>query len=571
MTGARYEKFDLKEMAVKGLQYITSMVDDAHDFLPYWFLSINTAPAFARHVRVDDAELVASWYEAIVALQKIVGPSERAQAVEAGFKRHLLRHWGPAGLRYHGDYPWSNTNHASFHEMGWVLAGLNRLCLEEPDNGEAQERARGLVAGLRKLVVERKIRTFWSGDYPINEKVYEFPGDLYLRDGGFVPERCTGRGEESIRNAVLLEPLVTRAIRFDDAVALDLAEGIANHMLGLSRYFNWRGEFFGHVHSAVWFAIGLLKLGRHRNNAFYTQKAMAIYEYVASISSRFGWVPEYAQWFAPGEVHCETCCIKDMIEFSIVAAEDGADLWERIDLYTRNQLCEQQIRDGSFIAVDRDRADDAQTGYTWKDMDRRVVGGWSGGAEPNSISLSRFRSIAGCCVGTAPVGLWLVWRKIVEKKADGTFIQLPMERDHAAAKVSIGYPNEGFIRVEVKQADHFFIRAYPWMGDRLEALVDNVARPVLYTDGCVSFPDARPGQTLTLRHRLTERHSRETVSALDLRLTWRGPDVVRMSPEGPPLQIYQRVEGAPKNIPAPPAVGETSRHTNLAPTDQKKK
>ena len=47
-----------------------------------------------------------------------------------------------------------------------------------------------------------------------------------------------------------------------DEVALDLATGIANHLLGPSRYFNYKFEFFGHVHSALWVAAGLIYLYR---------------------------------------------------------------------------------------------------------------------------------------------------------------------------------------------------------------------------------------------------------------------------------------------------------------------
>lgn len=226
------------DVAAKGRNYITSMVDDKYDYLPYWYIMINESPAYAKHVRVDDAELVASWYEAIVDLQKILGKDDRSQAVEAGFKRHLLNSWGPKGLRYHEPFPWTNTQHSSFHEMGYVLNAMNLLQQEEPDNAEVQQRAEGLVKGMRELVIDRKIHTFWSGDFDVPEKTYEFPNDVYLQDGGWVMERLTGRGETSIRNGVILYPLAVRADLYKDPVALELAEGTANYLLGVSRYFN---------------------------------------------------------------------------------------------------------------------------------------------------------------------------------------------------------------------------------------------------------------------------------------------------------------------------------------------
>lgn len=570
MCRRQYESFDIYQVARDGMNYITSMVDPKHDFLPYWRVQINEVPAFAMHTKVDDSEIVASWYEAITALEKIIGSTPRSTEVRAGLKRHMLKSWGEDGFRYHEPYPWSSAIHASFHELGWVLAGMNRLLIEEPDNTEAEMRSANCVRAMRRVVYHRKIRTFWAGESYFDEKVYEFPGDVYMKDQGFVPERVAGRGEPSIRNAVVLEPLVTRAKLFGDEVALDLAEGVANYMLGIARYFNWKGEFFGHVHSAVWFAIGLIKLGRLMNKPFYVDKAIQIFQYVKSISSEFGWVPEYGQWFPASETDCETCCIKDMIEFALEANELGYDYWELVDKYTRNQLVEQQIRHGGFVSVE-DRDD--EEGYTWRDLDKRIVGGWSGGGEPNSVSIARFRSIAGCCVGTAPVGLWRVFEKIVEPKPQGIFINLPMTVQRPQADVQAGYPNEGCIQVHAKAPGTYHLRRYRWMGDSVAIAHNDRLCPVIHADGCFVVPDVKPGDRIVLTHALHEEVREETVRGLQLRVFWRGPDVVRMDPPGLPLRLYQREIGVPKVYPKPQPVvqrGTKPKPFILKPTEQKK-
>jgi len=568
----KYEAFNIYDVAARGMNYVTSMVDDKHDFLPYWFVQINENPAYARHVRVDDAELVASWYEAIVALEKIVGKTKRSEDVKNGFKKHLLRSWGEHGLRYHEPYPWSNTLHASFHEMGWVLAGMNRLCFEEPDNEEAEMRASELVKGLRGLVRHRKIRTFWSGDFPMDDVVYEFPADIYFPAKGFIDERITGRGEESIRNAVMLEPLVMRAIHFDDKVALDLAEGIANHLLGLSHYFNYKGEFFGHVHSAVWFAIGLIKLGKFIKNDYYIEKSIQIFEYVKSLSSEFGWVPEYAQFNPIEEEYCETCCIKDMIEFALEAVECGYDYWGVIDSYTRNQLTEQQVKDGCFIGVDNNQENDDEAGYTWKDLDKRVVGGWSGGGEANSLSVQRFRSIAGCCVGAAPVALWKVFEKTIEQKDEGIYINFPIARESDLATVETEYPNNGLLRVTSHKSSNLFIRTYSWMNDKISLLVDGCPEPIVYQNECIFVENATAGSVIEIRHGLEERVTHEVVRGAQIHITWRGSDVLKTEPPGLPVMLYQRELGVTKSYPKKPTGGVAVKRSALVkPTQQKKK
>lgn len=561
----RYEKFNLIDVAEKARNYLTSMVDEKYHYLPYWYVQVNEAPAYARHTRVDDAELVASWYEAIVSIRKILGEDKKMKEVEEGFKYHLLKSWGPKGLRYHEDYPWSNTNHSSFHEMAYILGALNRWLEEEPDNKEVEMRASNLTRGMRELVVQRKIRTFWNGDYPFEEKLYEFPGDVYLRDKGWVPERVTGRGEESIRNAMMFHSLVVRAEKFKDEAALDLAEGIANHLLTLSRYFNWKGEFFGHIHSAIWFASGLARFSRLMNKEYYAIKANNIYSYVKSISSEFGWVPEYGQWHPMSEEDCETCCIKDMIQCSLELIDCGYDYWDVANKFLRNQLAEQQVKNGCFVSVNNSRKD--KDGMTWKDLDKKVVGGWSGGGEPNSISLSRFRAIAGCCVGTAPQALHLMWERIIVDTKEGVYINLPIEKEDKTAKIEIGYPNEGYIRLKAKKAENYYIRIYDWMGNKIETKVNDKNIPIVYSNNCILFQHVKKDDTITISHKLEEIVKKEIVRDTEFIVSWRGPDVVKLDPPGLPLKLYQREEGVEKEYPKP--IMSKKSAISMKPTEQK--
>ena len=150
-----HEKYDLRRDARLALNYLTGMVDPAVDYLPYWLIGANENPAWARHCRVDDAELVASWYEAIVAAQEVLATRKGAK-VRQGFQKHLLRSWGEHGLRFHEPYPWSNTLHSSFHEMAYIVSALNRWLEHEPDNKLVRRRLTELIHGMRGLVHERK-------------------------------------------------------------------------------------------------------------------------------------------------------------------------------------------------------------------------------------------------------------------------------------------------------------------------------------------------------------------------------------------------------------------------------
>ena len=82
----RYEAFDPLQSAALVHHYITHMVDKAQDNLPYWLLLPNKKPAEAAHCRVDDAELVGSWYEGLHSAMQMLGTAD--PALREKFRAH---------------------------------------------------------------------------------------------------------------------------------------------------------------------------------------------------------------------------------------------------------------------------------------------------------------------------------------------------------------------------------------------------------------------------------------------------------------------------------------------------
>lgn len=559
-----FDRFDPMESARLVHHYITNMVDEEYDNLPYWLLLPNKKPAEAAHCRVDDAELVGSWYEGLTCAMKMLG-TEEGDEVKQSLRRHLMKSWGEHGLRFCEKYPWTHTVHASFHEMGYILPGMNMITEEYPEDEEAERRTSELIRGMRSLVIERKVRTFWSGDFEEEEPIYEFPNDVYLKEGGFDLTRHTGRGEQAIRNALMLPALVRRYELKGDEVALDLAKGLANYVLGPSRYFNYKMEFFGHVHSAVWFAYGLAKLGRLTENTEYVEKAKGIYDYVRSLSSDFGWVPEYAQWHPMEEEHCETCCIHDMLMCAEELIKSGyKNYWNDINLFIRNQFIENQVRYTDYVVCDNSIPNG--NGITYRDIDKRMVGGFTGGSEPNSISLTRFRSIAGCCVGTAPVSLKAVW-DIVFTEEDGAFVlNIPCDKKTDAVSVESFIPDEGRIILTANKDCRAGFRIYDWMGKDISFKLNGKNADAELTD--IVLFDLKSGDTVELFFPIETVAKKETVRGTEFTVYWRGCDVVDMTPRGEHVRLYQRDSEIPKYYPLPEDVVYTGA-ANMGPTQQK--
>lgn len=562
-----YKRFDPLRSARLSLNYLTSMVDEKENNLPYWLILPNKKPAEAAHCRVDDAELVGSWYEGLDSVRKMLDTDEGGDVL-ASFRAFLLDSWGEHGLRFHHPYPWTHTMHSSFHEMGYILPALNRLSVKEPDNEELEARISGLIRGMRSLVIERKVRTFWSGDFTETEPIYEFPNDVYLQDGGFDLTRHTGRGEQAIRNAVMLAALVERYEIRNDGTALDLALGLANYLLGPSRYFNYKMEFFGHVHSAGWVAIGLARLGLVTGIGKYLDAAKGIYDYIRSISSSFGWVPEYAQWHPMSEEHCESCCIRDMILCAWELIRAGhSEYWNDINLFARNQLVENQITSATYVTVDNTLRDGS--GITYRDIDRRMLGGYTGGSLPNSISLSKFRSIAGCCAGLAPTGMKLIWDLAVTVDAGMYIVNIPVDKTTQAYTLKMEYPDHGRMSVSLTADGDIAFRRYAWMGGRIRIMSGGEEIPYTEENGLLVVRNVKAGTEVTLTHPVRTTVKKEFAAGREWRVVWRGCDVIDLLPRGEHLRLFQRELSKPAYLPKPEDVIYTGA-VNYGPTQQKK-
>ena len=306
-------------------------------------------------------------------------------------------------------------------------------------------------------------------------------------------------------------------------------------------------------------------LGRLTDNKTYIEKGKAIYDYIRSLSSSFGWVPEYAQWHPMEEEHCETCCVRDMIICARELTKCGYPAyWDDLNRFTRNMLMENQVRYTGYVTVDNTLPDG--DGITYRDIDKRMIGGFTGGSEPNSISLQRFRSIAGCCVGTAPTALKTAWDSVITEENGALVVNIPCDKETDEIKLESELPNRGRLRVTAKQDCTVAFRTYGWMGSVQVAKINGDAAAELTDDGLFRA-DLKAGDVFELFFPLRTKWVKETVRGTAFRVAWRGCDVVDLLPRGEHVRLFQRDLAKPKYYPKPEDVVYTGA-ANYGPTQQ---
>lgn len=545
-----FESFDPIKCASNSLNYLTKMTDEKLDYLPYWLVSVGNGVAFAEHNRVDDAELVASWYEGISCAMELIKTTDGADVEEALYNKLLDEGWDEkCGLRFPIKRPWNkDEQYTSIHEQAYVLSALVRAVTVDKDDKKALDRAKKLVDGLFEITTELKSRALWCSEQDVAEYSLYFLTDVYVKGKGFDPSFTTGFGDSVLRNSAIVLPLVDFYELTEYEPALKLATGIANYLTTYSHYFNFKMEYYGHVHSAMWFATGIAKLGKITLNEKYIAKAKAIYDYTRRHCSSFGWLPEYLQWQLMADERCDVTCIKDMIMCALALVDCGfPEFWDDVHRFWRNQLAQSQIVHTDFINQATDKEDTAQR--TYSDMKDRVRGAMSGAAMPNGIELVNFNMISGNASASAPVAMLAAYKRTLEFSKNTLLINFPVSCENEVAKITVGYPNSGSIIIKLKRDAKIMIRIYPWMPAPYEGTLNGRPTGLDRRDDILTVSDCKKGDILEFRHELKPRRIMENVGGMDYFGIWRGPDMIDILPHGNGYRTYQKIQGVKFELP----------------------
>jgi hypothetical protein len=231
-----------------------------------------------------------------------------------------------------------------------------------------------------------------------------------------------------------------------------------------------------------------------------------------------------------------------MIAAALLLARAGyPEYWSHVERFARNQLVEQQLVDVDAIAAPEGEREDTEAGC-YGDMRAKAAGGFWVLAYANDAP----SFLAGCCCATGPRGLYLVWDAAVEKRPDGVYVNLPLNRRSEWLDVACYYPHQGKAEITIRDASVVFYRVpAEWAGESRSRIgtvvrVDGRIRAVRWRGCYVRIEGLKPGQKVEIIHPLRREETCEIAGGREYRLTWRGSTIVGISPSGQQYPLYER-------------------------------
>ena len=225
------------------------------------------------------------------------------------------------------------------------------------------------------------------------------------------------------------------------------------------------------------------------------------------------------------------------------------EYWNDFNLFGRNHLSENQIKYTGYVVADNTLDD--KDGHTFRNLDKRLLGGYTGGSEPNSISLVRFRSIAGCCVGTAPIALGILWNNVATEENGILTVNVHTKKDTDKWSLTHEMPDNGKIKLEIKAPMSAGFRLYDWMGNDVKLLVNGKETDAKQDNGIIYAEGLKAGDTLELCFPIETVEKKEFFAGREYIEYWRGGDMIDLLPRGDHIRLYQRDNTLPKYYPLP--------------------
>ena len=321
----------------------------------------------------------------------------------------------------------------------------------------------------------------------------------------------------------------------------------------------------GHMHGNLRTLVGAADYALYVNDPVLFSRVDALYRYVRSEGTRFGFLPEVIG--RKGDiVSCETCALMDFLGLAVTLANNGhPEYWGDVERMARNQLVESQVADTSWLKPG-DKPDTEQ--FTWRDVGGRMVGGYSGWTSPTHILAAReelhwggpelrgkTRAIQNCCGGSGTHGLFIVWKNASRFENGTLSVHLHIDKLLPQAEIRSQQPYQGLVTIDLKQSCKVRVRIPEFVDPQAIQAKSNQGKVEARVWGnYLELGQRQAGEKLEVSYPVAVWEEDVTIGnpgyrQYRYRATWKGDTVVRMTPVGEQVTTgFSDFDGKPVEV-----------------------
>jgi hypothetical protein len=509
MAAQQETPFAFETLAARSAHYYEQLVDA--DGLPY-FNVFWAEPPEAAHDWPDFGDVMTRQLQGAVMMRRMTG---RRASTEEVWRRKALSYIDAAdGLLYRPATAWSRRE-ADLGDASLTLYAL------VTDFADARDPAVGRAAA---AMAEGLLREWKAGARPAGQWT------------GFI-----------------IKGLMACARVLGSEAALELAGSVVRKVFEEDRVFAPDNTFRhgGHMHLNLRTLVGAADYALHAGDAVLLGRVDALYRWVRSTATRFGFLPE--QIGRQGDVVlCETCALMDYAGLGVTLASHGhPEYWGDMERLARNQYAESQVTDASWLGACAPRPDTAQ--FTWRGIDQRVLGAWAGWSSPTHILACRetlgahwgdaelkgkTRALQNCCGGSGVHGLYTLWKAASRFDGSRLWVNMHVDKSLPQAEIRCLQPWEGRLTIRLKAGCGLRVRI-PEFATAAEMRATVNGRPVEPTPwgNYLELDGRSAGDAIEVRYPLPLTTFAESIGNPGFRqyryeATWKGDTVIDMRPLG---------------------------------------
>lgn len=308
------------------------------------------------------------------------------------------------------------------------------------------------------------------------------------------------------------------------------------------------GSFAHHSHMRghnVWGIAHIAYLTKDKELIAWCKRVLDFY---LSRGTDYGWIPESMTY----PRRSETCAVADVINIALYMAKCGyTEYYDTVERFIRNYIYKAQ-----FFVTDEYRSlylsrHPGKAGIRGLKEAKRIEGGFLGAVGINDrLYDDTHMDMMGCCAPEGMRSIYYAWKHVVQQEEDGVVVHLNFTVDRPEAEIISLLPETGGMEILAKTSGRYRIRCAPW-AERDSICVLHNENPVkvwVSEDGYVMVPDVKSGDRILVSYPVKSFCQIMTVKNEDskpdreLKVYWRGSDVVDVLPRGPHLPFYQQDE-----------------------------